>query len=256
MSLGVLIVDDEPLSRLGVSTRLAEHPDMHVVGECQDGEDALRMVLQLSPDLVFLDIEMPGLSGIDLLRALPREKVPCVVFLTAHEEHAVDAFEVEATDFLLKPINNNRFRACLDRVRRTISLGRYEARCERLYGSLEEAIEAPDNAPIHQFAIRRGKHVTFVYATDVDWIEGLGDYAGLHVGSSTHLIRRSLASLTCRLDSKRFLRIHRSTIVQVDRIVQIEALTNRDALVTLRDSVVLRASRSYATPLQRLLRNN
>jgi two-component system LytT family response regulator len=255
MKLGVVIVDDEPLSRLGVATRLAEHPDMEVLGECQDGETAIRLLSRCSPDVVFLDIEMPGISGLDLLRALPQGQIPCVVFITAHEEHAVEAFSVEATDFLLKPINNSRFAACLDRVRRLIKFRRREAHYERLYGPLEQPVERNGQA-LERFTVRRGKHVHIIQAAEIDWIEGLGDYAGLHVGKSTHLIRKPLSTLASRLEPGRFVRIHRSTIVQVDRINSLEALTNRDSLVILRDGVVLRASRTYAPSLQRLLKSD
>ena len=154
MSVSVLIVDDEPLSCLGVTARLSKHRDMKVVGECHDGEAALRAVRQLSPDLMSLDIEMPGLSGLDLLHALPLDKVPCVVFLTAHQKHAVEAFSLEATDFLLKPVHNGRFDACLDRVRRCLSTRRSWA--------AQTPLILPDASPstnewLHHITVKRGE---------------------------------------------------------------------------------------------------
>ena len=254
MNIRVLVIDDEPLARLGVTTRLGAYSDMLVVGECGTGEEALNSIPLVAPDLLFVDVEMPGLSGIDLLRRLPKETVRCVVFLTAHEEYALEAFNVEALDYLLKPVDDARFAACIERARRVISLHRQEAKFERLYGLLE-AREKPENDGfVRRFPVRRGNEFQFVLASDVDWIEGLGDYAGLHVGGKTHLIREALTSLEARLDRKHFVRIHRSTIVQLERIVRVEPSVNRDALITLRDGKMLRLSRTYRSRLDELLK--
>jgi len=253
MTIRVLIVDDEPLARVGIAARLSAYSDMLVVGECATGEEARASVPRLAPDLIFADIEMPGISGLDLLRELPREQARCIVFLTAHEEYALDAFNVEALDYLLKPIDDARFASCLERVRRTVSLHRQEANFERLYGLLANTDKEPNGAPIKRFPVRRGNEFTFVQVGDVDWIEGLGDYAGLHVGSKTHLIREPLTSLEARLDRKQFVRIHRSTIVQVERILRIDPSVNRDAILTLRDGNTLRVSRTYRSRLEELL---
>ena len=252
MKIRVLVVDDEPLARVGITTRLAAYPDMLVVAECSTGEQALASIPLVAPDLLFVDVEMPGISGIGLLRALPRETARCLVFLTAHEEYALDAFNVEALDYLLKPIDDARFAACIERARRMISLHRQQANFERLYGLLAAA-ETPTGL-IKRFPVRRGNEFNFVQAIDVDWIEGLGDYAGLHVGGKTHLIREALTSLETRLDRMQFVRIHRSTIVQVERIVRVEPSVNRDALLTLRDGKTLRLSRTYRSRLEELLK--
>jgi two-component system LytT family response regulator len=254
MNIRVLVVDDEPLARLGVTTRLGAYSDMLVVGECGTGEEALTSIPLVTPDLLFVDVEMPGISGIDLLRALPRDTARCIIFLTAHEEYALDAFNVEALDYLLKPIDDARFAACIDRARRMISLHRQEARFERLYGILEGREKADNDGRLRRFPVRRGNEFTFVPAADVDWIEGLGDYAGLHVGSKTHLIREALTSLEVRLDRQQFVRIHRSTIVQLERIVRVDPSVNRDALITLRDGKSLRLSRTYRSRLEELLK--
>jgi two-component system, LytTR family, response regulator len=253
MNIRVLVIDDEPLARLGVCTRLAAFPDMSVVGECGTGDEALMLIPRLSPDVVFVDIEMPGLSGIDLLKALPGKEPRCIVFLTAHEEYALDAFDVQALDYLLKPIDDARFLACIERVRRVLSLYRQEARFEQLHGLLASSAIRDAGNFIRRFPVRKGNEFTFVPATDVDWIEGLGDYAGLHVGSRTHLIRDSLTSLEGRLDPAQFVRIHRSTIVQVERIARVDPVANRDALLTLRDGTALRVSRTYRTRLEEIL---
>jgi two-component system LytT family response regulator len=251
----VLVVDDEPLACLGVTARLQKHLDMEVVAECGDAQEALEAIADLKPDLVFLDIQMPGLSGLELLKTVPRDTRPSVVFLTAHEEYAVSAFEVEALDYLLKPVDDERFDACLGRARRLLTLKRQESLYEQLQGLVSAATGVPDRQYIRQFAVRRGSAVTFVKTADVDWIEGLGDYAGLHVQDKTRLIREPLSSLAERLDPTEFQRIHRSCIVQVNRIVRVESLSNRDLLVTLCDSTILRVSRTYSASLSGLFRN-
>jgi two-component system, LytTR family, response regulator len=253
MNVRVLVVDDEPLARLGVTTRLAAYSDMSVVGECGTGHEALATIPRVSPDLIFIDVEMPGLSGVELLRVLPRNQPRCVVFLTAHEEYALDAFNVEALDYLLKPIDDARFGVCIERVRRVLSLYRQEANFERLHGLLTANGSQEADCLIKRFPVRRGNVFTFVPVGDVDWIEGLGDYAGLHVGTKTHLIREFLTSLEARLDRTQFVRIHRSTIVQVERILRVEPATNRDAVLTLRDGTVLRVSRTHRSRLEEVL---
>jgi two-component system LytT family response regulator len=226
---------------------------MLVVGECSTGEEARKKIPQVSPDLIFVDIEMPGISGLDLLRELPREKARCIVFLTAHEEYALDAFNVEALDYLLKPIDDARFGACIERARRMLALHRQEAKFELLYGLLRREDKEDDKGVIRRFPVRRGNEFSFIQVGDVDWIEGLGDYAGLHVGARTHLVREALTSLEARLDPTQFVRIHRSTIVQVERIARVDPSSNRDAVLTLRDGNILRVSRTYRSRLDELL---
>lgn len=251
----VLVIDDEPLSRLGVTARLQKEPDFEVVAEAGDGEEALKAIEGLMPDLIFLDIQMPGLSGLEVLKRVPEAHRPAVVFLTAHEEYAISAFEVEALDYLLKPIDDARFDACLSRARRLIALKLQESKYEQLQEKLSAISSVASPKYIEKFAVRRGTSVTFVQASDVDWIEGLGDYAGLHVKGRTHLIREPLSRLAQRLDPTHFQRIHRSSIVQLNRIIRTESIPNRDLLVILRDSTTLRVSRTYSASLFTTLRN-
>jgi len=255
MPISVLIVDDEPLARQGVALRLRSHPDMTVVGECSNGYDACQFVREHKPDLMFLDIQMPRMNGIEVLRALPAEHQPFVVFLTAFDEYVMQAFEVHAIDYLLKPIDNERFAAALQHARRVIGGSQATSYQERLSGLLGSDGNAPARSMLKEFAVRTGKHVTFVSVEDVDWIEAQGDYAELHVGKRTHLIRESLSLLEGRLDSGDFLRIHRSAIVRVNRIARVNALPNRDCAVTLQDGTALRVSRTYSHHLRKLLRN-
>lgn len=255
MNVRVLIVDDEPLARRGVSLRLAEHPDITVIGECANGEDAIRSILALKPDLVFLDIQMPGMCGIEVLRSLPQGSIPCIIFLTAYDEYALAAFEVQALDYLLKPIDNVRFLIALERARRILALQQQDVLHSRFQKLLELHSERNDTGPAKRFAIRNGNQVAFVQSSEIDWIEAVGDYAGLHVGKKMHLLREPLHLLECRLDRAEFLRIHRSTIVKLDQITRIEPLANRDCRLTLQDGTHLRVSRTYSKPLHDLLRN-
>jgi two-component system LytT family response regulator len=252
VSLRVLVVDDEPLARLGVTARLSAHPDMTVVGECGSGDDAVAEIRRLNPDLVFLDIQMPGISGLEVLERLPKDKEPIVIFLTAHEEYAIDAFGVQALDYLLKPIDDARFQTSLSRARRLHVVRQHES----IYDRLEKIMQqGPPTECAKRFPVRRGTDIIFVDVDDVEWIEGLGDYAGLHVGAKTHLIRESLTSLDTRLSKTDFLRIHRSTIVRVDHILRVEPLANRDYLLTLKNQTTVRSSRTYSRAVKNLIRN-
>jgi two-component system LytT family response regulator len=256
VNIRVLVVDDEPLARLGIIARLTAYADLVLVGECATGEEARAKIPLVLPDLIFVDVEMPGISGLDLLRELPREQTRCFVFLTAHEEYALEAFGVEALDYLLKPIDDARFASCIERARRTLSLHRQESHFERLYELLAGTKAEDERERISRFPVRRGNEFTFVPVADLDWLEGLGDYVGLHVGPRTHLVRESLTRIEGRLDPKHFLRIHRSAIVQVERIARIDPSTNRDAFVTLRDGTELRVSRTYRPRLDEMLHNS
>lgn len=251
MTVRVLVVDDEPLARRGVTRRLSAHTDMQVIGEAGDGEAALSAILDTTPDLVFMDVQMPGMGGLEALGVLsPRER-PMTIFLTAYDQFALRAFEVHALDYLLKPIDDERFAEALDRARETLAT----RRDRDLSSGLQALLAAQRNTPSHasRFAVRIGHRVAFIAAADVDWIEAMGDYAGLHVGGKVHLLRERLHQLARRLDPAQFMRIHRSTIVRVDRIAEMEVLSNRDSLLRLRDGTPLRASRTYGDALRAAL---
>jgi two-component system LytT family response regulator len=241
VSLRVLIVDDEPLARAGVRARLDGHADVSVIGECGDGESALALLRSQPPDLLFIDVEMPGLSGLDVLEALAPEQRPLTVLLTAYEQFALRAFELRALDYLLKPVDEERFADALERARDMLALRRGEG----------TGVQAPCHAT--RFQVRLGHRVQLVLADEIDWIEAQGDYAGLHVGAHMHLLREPLQRLGSRLDPAQFARIHRSTIVRLDRVAEMQALSNRDHLLRLRDGTVLRASRTYVDALRAAL---
>lgn len=238
----VLIVDDEPLARRGVVLRLKRFRDVEVVGECGDGWSAVEKILELTPDIVFLDIQMPGMDGFEVLRALPKESIPAVVFLTAYEQHALRAFEVHALDYLLKPVNDERFG---DAVRRARRFGDSEFKTRMA----ERILEMLDHKPakyVSRFPVRVGSRIELVLAEDIEWIAAAGDYAELHCGRRCHLVRETMNSLEEKLDPAQFLRIHRSRMVRVGCVQELRSIDNREYLVKLSDGSEHRSSRSYA----------
>jgi two-component system, LytTR family, response regulator len=251
MSLRVMVVDDEPLARRGVVKRLANHADIQVIGEYGDGEAALPAMVAESPDLVFMDVQMPGLNGLDALGLLPPQERPPTIFLTAYDRFALKAFEVHALDYLLKPIDDDRFVEALERARSMHELRQGSGFQTRLQALLEKQTPTPNFAT--RFMTRSGSRITFIAATEIDWIEADGDYAGLHVGGRVHLLREPLHQLATRLDPALFVRVHRSAIVRVDRIAAMEPLPNRDCTLRLHDGTSLRASRTYADKLREAL---
>jgi two-component system, LytTR family, response regulator len=240
-----LIVDDEPLARSGVAVRLNKFPDVEIVGECADGPSAIEQILLLSPDVVFLDVQMPGMDGFEVLRALASEDLPSVIFLTAYEQHALRAFEVHALDYLLKPLDDERFARAVQRARRvqdTHSKIRMSERILRLLG-------ANAGKYVSRFPVRTGSRIQVVLADDIEWIAAAGDYAELHCGGRHHLLRETMNSLEQKLDPAKFLRIHRSRIVRLTCVRELHAIDNREYLVKLSDGSEHRASRSYADRL-------
>ena len=240
----VLIVDDEPLARRGIALRLADF-DVEIVAECGDGKSAVQKLLELSPDVVFLDVQMPGMNGFEVLRSLPEGRVPIVIFLTAYEEHALRAFEVHALDYLLKPIDDDRFTAAVQRAMRQLDARSKMRAAKRVLEMLGD-----DARPyLARFIVRTGSRIAVVQADDTEWIGGAGDYVELHAGGRTHLLRETLNALEQRLDPAKFMRIHRSRIVRADSIVELKSIDNREYQVKLSDGSEHRSSRSYADRL-------
>jgi two-component system, LytTR family, response regulator len=247
--LRVLIVDDERLARRGVLLRLSRFEDMEVVGECGDGASAVEKILELSPDLVFLDVHMPGMGGFDVLRALPRKRLPAVIFLTAYEQHALRAFEVHALDYLLKPVDDERFTAAVERAQRHAESALKLRMAERVLKLLDE--EAPKRP--ERLVVRLGTRLQVVPVDEIDWIAAAGDYVELHVHGRSHLLRESMSSLEQKLDPGKFMRIHRSRIVCAASIVELSMIDNREYRIKLSDGSEHRSSRTYADQVEKWL---
>jgi two-component system LytT family response regulator len=234
MSIRVVIIDDEPLARLAVKVRLARRGAFELVGEFGDGASACEGIAALKPDLVFVDVEMPGRSGLDVLAALPPAQRPMAILLTAYDGFALQAFELAALDYLLKPVDDERFEEALDRAQQAFP---YRGKGR-----------APAPA-LRSFSVRIGARTVLVPVAEVERIEADGDYASLHANGKTWLVRERLHNLAMQLDPRQFHRVHRSSIVRLDMIAELRALTNRDAMLRLRDGTVLRASRTYVPAL-------
>lgn len=220
---------------------LAEEEDVTVTGEFEQAEVAADYLSQHETDLLFLDVQMPVMDGFALLETLPEERMPVVVFTTAHDEHAVRAFEVHAFDYLLKPFDDERFARTLGRARKY--LRSQTDNSDRLLGLLDELRQARQEPA--RFAIRAPGRVFFVRVDEIDWVEAADNYASLHVGHDTHLVRETMNSLEARLDAKRFLRIHRSTIVNAERIRELRPWFHGEYMVILKDGTELTLSRTY-----------
>ena len=251
----VAIVDDEPVAREGIRLWLASEPDVEIVGEAGNPADAIALVESARPDLLFLDVQMPGGDGFDVLEGIAGTHVPEVVFVTAHEENALRAFEVAALDFLLKPVREERFRTALDRARHEIARGEERTNPTRLGALLDHvrgrapgggaSASAGASPRLERFAVRERDRFVIVKAAEVDWIAAAGNYAEHHAGTRAHLVRATLADLEAGLDPAAFVRIHRGTLVRVDAIREVVPATHGDCDVVLRDGTTLRMSRRF-----------
>ncbi|HYK36353.1 LytR/AlgR family response regulator transcription factor [Alloacidobacterium sp.] len=253
MSYRTIVIDDEPLARRGIISRLRPYPQFEVVGECGNGMDALVAIAEHHPNLIFLDVQMPEMDGFEMLENLPTDERPAVIFLTAFDQYALRAFDVHAADYLLKPIDDIRFAEAIDRVQRVMQMEKGTTLGDRLESLLSDLHARRPSGNAQRFAIRNGRRIFFVTTNEVEWIEAQGDYAALHVNGKTHLLREPLHILERRLDPSVFVRIHRSTIVRMDQISEMQALANRDCLIRLKDGTTLRVSRSYSERLQEAL---
>jgi two-component system LytT family response regulator len=253
MTTRVVIVDDEPLAREKLRTLLDGRAGYELVAECGDGAAAVQTIHELEPDLVFLDVEMPGLDGFGVLEALETGREPHVVFVTAYDRYALRAFEVRALDYLLKPFARARFEEALARVeerRRDRSAAPEE--WTEIRALLDEL--RAERGYAARLVVRTGQKITFVATADVDWIEADGNYARLHAGKRDYLLRETMKNVEARLDPRRFLRIHRSAIVNLDRIASVEPYFHGEYIVTLTDGHRITASRTHSARLRELIR--
>ena len=244
----VAIVDDEPVAREGIRLWLASEPDVEIVGEAGNPNDAIALIERTRPDLLFLDVQMPGGDGFDVVEGIAATHLPEVVFVTAHEENALRAFDVAALDFLLKPVREERFRTALERARRELARGGDERETPARLGALLDHVRggAGPGRRLERFAVRERDRFVIVKASDVAWIEAAGNYAELHTtAGATHLVRATLADIEARLDPEAFARIHRGTLVRVDTIREVVPASHGDCDVVLTDGTTLKLSRRF-----------
>jgi two-component system, LytTR family, response regulator len=257
-NIRTLIVDDEPIARRGIRQQLRPEADVEIIGECANGQEAVAAIRKQSPDLIFLDVQMPLLDGFGVVNAIGVDNLPAVVFVTAYDEHAIRAFEVNALDYLLKPIDHDRFQKTLTRVRRQIDGANTEPlqqKLESLLQHLEESkIENQRAKYSGRVAIKESSRVFFLSVDEIDWINAQGNYIQIHTAGSAHLLRETMKGIESKLDPEKFLRIRRSTIVRIERIKELQPLFNGEYAVLLRNGTQLTSSRRYRHNLEGLLR--
>jgi len=251
MTVRTLIVDDEEWSRRRVAALLRPFPEVEVVRECASGAEAVDAINELAPDLVFLDVQMPDFDGFDVLQSVASGRMPLIVFTTAYDEYAVRAFEAHALDYLLKPFDEDRLGMALARARQ--ELAKPHVVTERL-AALSRSLPR-DHKYLRRLVVKSGSRVLFLPVSDVDWFEAAGNYVALHVGGQEHLIRDTVAALERKLDPDQFVRVHRSTIVNLDRVRELSPWAGGDQALTLKDSTSLRVGRAFRSRLERFLRN-
>jgi two-component system LytT family response regulator len=230
-----LIVDDEPLARSNIAVLLRAHPEVEIIGECGSGAEAIGEIRVSSPDLLFLDVQMPECDGFDVVGLLGKDLPPAIVFVTAYDQYALRAFEAGALDYLLKPFDNARFERALARAEQRIRAGRPDKNQAR---------------KLERLVIKSAGEVYFLKISEIDWIEAADYYACLHVGSKNHLLRRTLADLEEDLDPKQFCRVHRSSIVNLDRVRSLKLSEDGEYEVVLENGSRVRLSRRYRRHLQ------
>jgi two-component system LytT family response regulator len=243
MKIRTLIVDDMKLARERLKLALADDPNIDIVGEAVNGREAISAIKNLRPELVFLDVQMPQMSGFEVVETVGVEQMPMVVFVTAFDEFALKAFETGALDYLLKPFDEERLLKTVGRVKRQIrqaGRGDLEARLLLLLGKVENKPEY-----VRRIPVKTAQHTTLVLTEDIDWIGGAGNYLELHCGKDVYLIRERLHQLEQKLDPQQFVRIHRSTIVNIDRIKTLHPMFNGDQLIILQNGAKLNLSRTY-----------
>ena len=258
-----LVVDDEPLARRGIRARLARAGGYSIVAECASGREAIGAIREHSPDVVFLDVQMPGVDGFGVIREIGADRMPVVIFVTAYDTHALRAFDAHALDYLLKPIDDERFASAVERARRRVAERDESAVARRLVALMQEVGSAADAshagrvespaavpAPPGRIVVRDRDRVLLIDVGDIDWIGADGDYVRVHTAGKSHLLRDTMAAMESRLDPSAFVRIHRSAIVNVDRIRELRPYSSREYSVILRDGTRLRLSRRYRDRLR------
>ena len=246
-----LVVDDEPLARERLTSLLSAEADMEVVGQCRDGEEAVKAIIEQSPDLVFLDVQMPAMNGFEVIEQVGSERMPLVIFVTAYDQHALKAFQVRALDYVLKPFDRERFQEATQRARAHIQRDETGDLGRRLLALVKDLRR--DQPKTERLVVKSGGRLFFLRTDEIDWIEAAGNYVRLHVGNTSHLLRETMNAIEGRLDAEKFFRIHRSRIVNMERIQEMQPWLNGEYAVVLRTGTRLTLSRGYREKLQERL---
>ncbi len=246
-----IIVDDEPLARRKVRTFLAPEQDFEILTECKSGAEAIEAIESLEPDLVFLDIQMPGINGFDVLRNTPEDKLPLVVFITAYDRYAVRAFDVHALDYLLKPFDENRFSETLDRVRSRIAPERTNGTRGKILELLEEMKSKDKGAD--RILVKSAGRIYFMPTNTIDWIEAAGNYVTFHAKSETHIMRETMAKLEKQLPFEQFVRVHRSAIINLKKVKELLPSIKGEFEILLQNGDRITLSRKYRPALEERL---
>ncbi len=258
----VLVVDDERIAREGICMHLASEPDVEIIAECANGIDAVSIIKERLPDLVFLDVQMPGLDGFGVVEAVGSEQMPTVIFVTAYDKYALRAFDIHALDYLLKPFDGERFSKALGRARVQINQASGAGINNRLLSLLadiksgqESRVESSEAKPkyVERLVIKSAGRISFLNVDEVDWIEAADNYVELHAGREAHLVRETMNALETKLDPAKFLRIRRSTIINIERIKELKPLFRGEYVIILKNGKELTSSRRYRHHLSRLL---
>jgi len=253
MRLKVLVVDDEPLARDGLKLLLDRQPGVESVSEARNGREAVAFIRERTPDLVLLDVQMPRMDGFGVVHAVGPERMPAVIFVTAHDQYAIRAFEIAALDYLLKPVTEERFALAFERASSRIRTQPQDDTARQVAAMLDAMASPPKR--LSRFAVRSGERTLFVPIDDVDRIEAYQNYVQLHVGETTHLLHVPMNTVESVLDPERFLRIHRSHIVNVQRIAQLWSLAHGQYVIELRSGRRLQSGRTYGEKIRRVLSN-
>jgi len=265
--LRVLIVDDEPAALEGLRHLLANDPDVMVAGECANGREAILVLRANEVDILFLDVQMPAVDGFAVLRALNGDRLPVVIFVTAYDQYALKAFEVHAVDYLLKPFSDKRFREALARAKQMVRQGQLGEFGQRVASVVAEfsadrpppgvvpqsAASPPPGGYLDRLVIKTDERVTLLRVNDIDWIDADGDRVRIRVGKQWHLLRETMKNLERQLDPRRFVRVHRSTIVNLERVKELQPFYRGEYVLVLQEGTTLKLSRGYREHLERML---
>lgn len=270
MKINTIIVDDEPLARKGLALRLAEFSNVNIVAECKNGVEAVALIPQLKPDLVFLDIQMPGLNGFQVIHKLKEfnEKLPCIIFVTAFDSYAINAFDIHALDYILKPVDHNRLQDAVSKVVNYLSLkndGEHTHRLARLVANFTgddcedilRKLAAGEKIDYQTYpdvlAIKDGSEVTRVQINDIQWVDAAGDYMCVHTTEQTHIMRRTMKELDQQLDPKIFVRVHRSAIVNINYVEKLVSHISGEYHLILSNGSELKVSRSHRDKVKEMI---